>query len=123
MTRPAEVSSCQAIVLESVINMALNIHCSFLLLIYQILISDIFALQFISVINFTCTGNNQKLNYSVITVLHHLVLLSCAYNRVLVVVLLLRHRLICLKIHSGVLYLTCLQEIFYNVSFAETNGN
>ena len=71
MTRPAEVSSCQAIVLESVINVALNIHCSFLLLIYQIVISDIFALQCISVINFTCTRNNQKLNYSVMTVLHH----------------------------------------------------
>jgi hypothetical protein len=74
VTRPAEVSSCQAIALESVINvalnihLALNIHCSFLLLIYQIVISNIFALQCISVINFTC---NKKLNYSVITVLHH----------------------------------------------------
>ena len=57
MTSPVEVSSCQAIVLESVINVALNIHCSFLLLIYQIVISNIFALQCISVINFTCTGN------------------------------------------------------------------
>ena len=71
MKRPAEVSSCKAIVLASVINVALNIHCSFLLLIYQIVISNIFALQCISVINFTCTGNDQKLKYSVMTVLHH----------------------------------------------------
>ena len=118
MTRLAEVSSCQAIVLESVINVALNIRRSFLLLIFQIFISNIFALQCISVINFiTCMGNNQKLCYSVITVLHHSYLaFLCLLQRV-VVVLFFRHLFICHKIHSGFLYITCLQVVVCDVSF------